>query len=457
MADARPWSLAGRLTRVFLASTLTFIFAISAASAWFLLDTTKQEIDALVVEEMVEMCAAFRILPYDQTAFDDMVQAEKRRHPLVPMGWRVWAPEKSETLAERGDPALLTAEWPAREPLNTTHVIDRTRRWRTATLDDGTAIGVSLDGAIFYERLERFATTALVLLVVAFALNVVLARLFFARVSALLRSVAARTRQARLATDTAHIHVEGAPEEIRDIADALRETLDKIHAETEQSRVFTAGIAHELRSPVQNLIGATEVALLSARTAETYREVLHSNLEELRSLGDAVDNLVTMCSEGETRRTSVREEFDVAYEARIRLRREHDIAERAGIKLELEIEGDTRLDGDREAILRALRNVTQNAIQWSPRGGRVDVRIVGSASDVRVTVDDEGPGVPLDLRARIFEPFFRGPSAQGRRVGYGLGLALSKSAAEDQGGSIDVGESPRGGARFVIVLPKRQR
>jgi signal transduction histidine kinase len=235
---------------------------------------------------------------------------------------------------------------------------------------------------------------------------------------------------------------------------ALSESLARIRAESEDARVFTAGLAHELRSPVQNLIGETEVALISSRAPGVYREVLQSNLDELRRLGDAVDNLVTICSRNETRATKEREDFDLASEVELRLRRERILAERNELSLELEAHGDTSLRGDREALLRAVRNLAQNAIQWSPPRGSVKVSIEGRSDEVVVCVDDQGPGVPVEMRERIFEPFFRGPSAQGRRLGYGLGLALTKSAVTEHGGRVEVESSPTGGARFTLHLPR---
>jgi signal transduction histidine kinase len=87
----------------------------------------------------------------------------------------------------------------------------------------------------------------------------------------------------------------------------------------------------------------------------------------------------------------------------------------------------------------------------------VNVDLEGAANEVVITVDDAGPGVPVELREKIFEPFYRGPAARGGRIGYGLGLALARSAVDAQGGRIEVGTSPAGGARFRVVLPRQGR
>jgi signal transduction histidine kinase len=203
-------------------------------------------------------------------------------------------------------------------------------------------------------------------------------------------------------------------------------------------------------------MGETEVALMTPRETGEYRRVLTSHLQELRDLADAVDNLVTICSQrkGHDNVTQTRESFDLAPEAKLRLARESGYASACGVELKLDSKGDTRLYGDREGLLRAMRNLTANAIEWSTPGTQVDVHLSGENGRVVVTVDDSGPGVPDELKQRIFEPFFRGPQAKGRRIGYGLGLAIVRAAVDAQGGEVVVSRSPNGGARFCMFLPR---
>jgi signal transduction histidine kinase len=124
------------------------------------------------------------------------------------------------------------------------------------------------------------------------------------------------------------------------------------------------------------------------------------------------------------------------------------------VRLDLESHGDTHVSGDREALLLALRNVVANAIQWSPAETTVAVELTGEPDAIRVTVDDAGPGIPAADRERIFEPFHRGSPPGGRRVGYGLGLALTRSAVQAQGGRVTVEDSALGGARIRIIVPR---
>jgi two-component system OmpR family sensor kinase len=81
----------------------------------------------------------------------------------------------------------------------------------------------------------------------------------------------------------------------------------------------------------------------------------------------------------------------------------------------------------------------------------------GNDGRVNVTVDDGGPGVSDEQRAKIFEPFYSGAAACGKRAGYGLGLSIAKKAVEAQGGTVEVARSPQGGARFALHLPRVRR
>ncbi len=473
---ARPWSLARRLTTLFLISTSLFVIAISAASAWFLERSFDGEVDSLAKEELDEMGNNLEkdALPPDpkapleelasrwpnETKINQWVSGLAGLHSDCHFAWRIWRPgakDDAPPWLERGSPpALFTPGFPDRWPSADRGKISHGKLWlRRQTEPSGWRILLAVEANALYRPLREFLTYALVVILASMGVALVYSRFFFARVSALLGQVASRAREVRSLDEPLAIAVEHAPIEIATIADALSEMLEKVRRETTQARIFTAGLAHELRSPVQNLVGETEVALLRERDGEAYRKVLTSHLEELRSLGDAIDNLVTICSAGEAGRAHPRELIDLGEEAQIRLARERTQGARHKVQLELTVEGDTRIWCDREALLRAIRNLVANAIQWSPANSKVVARVRGLPQEIEVLVEDAGPGIPPELRARIFEPFFRGPQAAGRRIGYGLGLALTRMAVDEHAGSIEVGESTLGGARFRVLLPRR--
>lgn len=451
------WSLASRLTRLFAFTTSALVLAITLVSAWFVFHTSSQALEGLVLEELDEMENLYAS-GKDAEYLQDEAKKLQQRHIDNPLAWRIWRPDGSEVWATIGEVAMLENAGLSPDPA----LWDKLQHFSgdlRGIVRKGQAdhlFGCLVDGTHQLNEVRYYTALGLILVAATICIIFWIGHLQVGRVARTMREVAASARQLDAAVGPLHVDHRDAPEEIRELISALAEMRENVKAETERNRVFTASMAHELRSPIQNLMGETEVALMTPREAAEYRRVLVSHLQELRDLADAVDNLVTICSlrKRDANLLQTRESFDLAPEATLRLAREKGYASARGVLLKIDCNGDTRLYGDREGLLRAMRNLTANAIEWSSAGSEVDVRVSGENGRVVVTVDDAGPGVPEELKEKIFDPFFRGPQAKGRRVGYGLGLAIVRSAVDSQGGRIEVGRSPKGGARFCMLLPR---
>jgi signal transduction histidine kinase len=456
----RGWSLTRRLTLWIALATALIVLTFGSTSVVYLHRAANEEIDTLTETTIKDLRLRYQqelsVAPdaaRGAEVFRSLADkvAENSEYPIA---WRIWNAPWGIVKEERGRIELLTDRYPSQTTRNQT-MREGNLRWRTEPLRDELEVGLVLDGSPRMAQLRNYEIFAGVLLVGCAASGLLIGWFFLRRATNILERIADSARRVQEPAGTVDVDITGAPEEIRSVVDAMHDLLGNIQAATERHRVLYASMAHELRAPIQNLVGATEVALLSRRDADAYRKVLESNLDELRELGDAIDNLMTICAPRASPAAGrVLEDFDLVDEAKLRLARERAQAERRGISLRIATGGETRLCGDRESVLRAVRNLVANAIEWSARGDAVEVSIEGSASSVSVTVDDAGPGVPLEQRAKIFDPFYRGPSAHGRRVGYGLGLAIVRDAAERHGGSIAVDRSPAGGARFCLVIPR---
>jgi signal transduction histidine kinase len=466
------------MMRLYLLGTALLLGAVGTTSFWLLARTTESQLDALTTSQIKEFRLEFeRRLRAQQEAsagaqgaegepssstpdaavVQDVADRIAQRGGL-PTAWRVWSLDDGVVLVEIDGGKLLDERFPATEPAGVTGLLDSGRRWRTEPLTQGLAVGVVVDGSGPIGELRHYQALAGALMLVVAMVSLALGAYMIQRMTSMLRRVAESARAVREpTTEQVELELSDAPDEIRDVVDALRDLFQRVRAEADRSRVFYASMAHELRSPIQNLVGETEVALFEEREGPDYRRVLESNLEELRDLGDAIDNLIAICSERRPGTGVELEDFDLLEEARIRLARERSQALRRHVELDIAGEGDLGMRGDRESLLRALRNLAANAIQWSPAGARVEVRLADRGAQVEVAVDDAGPGVPEELRERIFEPFARGPALDGHRIGYGLGLAIVRAAVDAQGGEVEVGRSPLGGARFRMALPRKAR
>ncbi|MCC7014894.1 MAG: hypothetical protein IT454_20195 [Planctomycetes bacterium] len=463
---SRRWSLTRRLTLFFLLATTAVVLAVAWVSDDYLRRSTDSELDALAEARLKDLRVRSQALA--QAPGDPTRPAHTGKEELLaladeiategpyPVAWRFWSLSHGWVEGEAGAKELLTADVPAREPSKATQRLAGGLRWRTETFQNGMDVGILLDGSSRIHSLRSYELFAGLLMVGGAFGGALIGWLLLHRASQVLRSVAASARRVQAPLEGVDVDVSGAPDEIRDVVDAMHQLLRNIQVATERQGVLYASMAHELRAPIQNLVGATEVALLSRREADSYRKVLESNLEEMRELGDAIDNLMTICAPRNAAVNSpVSEEFDLVTEARLRLERERARAERLGVRFQLDTRGDTRMRGDRESMLRALRNLAANAIDWCKKDGEVKVEIDGREQEIVITIDDNGPGVPVEQREKIFDPFYRGPTAHGRRVGYGLGLAMVKDAADRHAGRVSVDTSPLGGARFHLRIPRK--
>jgi len=225
--------------------------------------------------------------------------------------------------------------------------------------------------------------------------------------------------------------------------------LDRAAAEARASearmRTFLADASHELRTPVAAL-QATAERLLRDQPARPDRDAIEAQLaRDSGRLGHLVDDLLNL-ARLDARERPHREPIDLA-----------DLASAAVLAtpttdaaahIELITNGPVTVNGDRDGLLRALRNLLDNA---SAVADTVVVEVGRTASDPTVSISDNGPGVPADQRERIFEPFVRLPHSP--RGGTGLGLAIVRRTIEAHGGTVICDPSPTGGARFTLRLP----
>jgi signal transduction histidine kinase len=226
-------------------------------------------------------------------------------------------------------------------------------------------------------------------------------------------------------------------DEIRALAVTLNAMLERLGASTARERQFVADVAHELRSPLAAMHTQLEVGLSHPEGA-TREELLAGTLQDAERLADLVDDLLVLARlEAEPRiRTTP---LDVGELANVTTAVPHVVL------------------GDRQALTRALDNLVANAHRHAATQVVVSVERVDPAT-VEIRVDDDGPGVPVADRLRIFERFVRLDDARARDDGgSGLGLSIVQATAAAHHGSIRVEESDLGGARFVLSLPADQR
>jgi len=266
------------------------------------------------------------------------------------------------------------------------------------------------------------------------------------RMSAVARGVSAQSLNARLPE-------ERMPPELAEMAYHFNAMLGRLDDSFQRLSAFSADIAHELRTPLSNLLTHTQVTLTRPRALEDYREALHSNLEELQWMAQLVNDMLYLAKADHGLLTPTREPLELAEEADVLLEFFSPLAEDARVTLSRE--GSARIEGDRSMLRRALSNLLDNALRFTPIEGQVRIRIVDQVKGLSVTIENSGEGIDETLLPRLFDRFYRADPArqEGSSEHAGLGLAITQSIVRAHGGQIRC-ESEGGWTRFVIELPK---
>lgn len=263
-----------------------------------------------------------------------------------------------------------------------------------------------------------------------------------------LRGLTRATEHIADTTDLTPI-AESGDDEIGRLAHSFNAMLASLAAARSRERQLVADAGHELRTPLTSLRTNLDLLAQADATGRTLsphdRAALLADVrEQVRELGVLVDDLVEL-SRGPESRPEARE-IDLAEVLRDSVTRVRRRAQ--GVTFDVDA-ASWPMRGDPQSLDRAVTNLLDNAARWSPAGGTVVVRL----TDGRLTVDDEGPGIAPGDRPHVFERFYRAEGARGT-PGSGLGLAIVAQAVAQHGGTVTVGDSPTGGARFEVLLPR---
>lgn len=243
------------------------------------------------------------------------------------------------------------------------------------------------------------------------------------------------------------------PKELAIVADAFDRMMGNIQDSFERLSHCASNMAHELRTPIHNMIGAAQVTLARGRTAEEYRKHIESNIEEYERLGQIIDSLIFLAraSNGliqphlvEFRAMEVIDEVLAFYAP---------LCEDQNITISCQ--GSALLRADRDLFRGVIANLLSNAIKFSPVGSQVTINTAQLADQtVEITVKDSGRGIAAEHLPHLFERFYRVPGPDGQAAaGFGLGLSICKSVMDIHGGLIRIESSVGKGTSAIISFP----
>lgn len=243
----------------------------------------------------------------------------------------------------------------------------------------------------------------------------------------------------------------GLPTELKPLATAFNAMLGRLDDSFRRLSEFSSNIAHELRTPISNLMTQTQVALSSARNKDEYKEILYSSLEEYERMAQMVGDMLYLAQTDNRLIKPGVEKVNLANEIQGLFDYFEAWAEERAVSLTQT--GSATVSGDRLMLRRALSNLISNAIRHTPPGQTVRVLLESCADESTLSVENPGTKIPEEHLPRLFDRFYRvDPSRQRKGDGAGLGLAIVKSIVSAHGGSISA-TSTNEATRFQITLP----
>ena len=303
--------------------------------------------------------------------------------------------------------------------------------------------------------LARFLALLLVTVPAGLLVAVPAGRWMAAVALAPLTRLAARARGIGITDLQQRLPVRGAGDEVDAVASAFNETLERLEQSVADMRQFSTALAHELRTPLAALRGEIELTLREARFGAGAGPRLASQLEEIDKLTRLIDRLLMLARAEAGEIPLAREPVDLQALTRELMDQLDLVAQEQGVVLERRLDDRVFVEGDVRWLERLTLNLLDNAIKFTPRGGRVIVTLGRSGADAVLEVRDTGVGMSADELPHIFERFYRAdPARSSSAAGVGLGLSLAKWIADRHQGHIGVESTPGTGSTFTVRLPR---
>ncbi|MEJ8323754.1 ATP-binding protein [Kosakonia sacchari] len=240
--------------------------------------------------------------------------------------------------------------------------------------------------------------------------------------------------------------------ELRQMVDAVNGFLARVRESTERERVFIADAAHELRTPLAAMRINVE-ALQSYVSSDSQKELLAGIVRSNSRAARLVNQLLLMMH-SEARIDTVMEPVPLTTLIQERMAGLAPLAAERRIELEFYAEDEIWITGVRERLMSLIDNLIENAVKYSPEGGRVEVALRSLEKSTQLRVSDAGPGIPVELRERVFDRFFRDPNQM--QSGSGLGLAIVKAVAQQHNSNVSLTTSAEGGLMVTVDFPNHK-
>jgi len=258
----------------------------------------------------------------------------------------------------------------------------------------------------------------------------------------------------RISGSSLHLRIPEryANDELDQLIVAFNKMMERLSENFEQIRRFSTDVSHELRTPLTGIRGQLEVALMTAQTADEYRDAIVNALEDVDRISNIVRALLLL-SQAETGQLALQQQpVNVTEVVEELVEQFHVTAKEEGLRLNSDLEPDVYIRGDRTQMDRLVTNLLTNALKYTPRGGFVNVVVRRDEGNVVIKVADSGKGIPAESLPHIFDRFYRVPGEDPNK-GLGLGLSFVNWIVKAHQGHMEVNSEVGRGTAFTITLP----
>ena len=247
------------------------------------------------------------------------------------------------------------------------------------------------------------------------------------------------------------LNIEGGPVELSDIAVSINRMLDRLERAFTRLSQFSSDLAHDMRTPLANVISSSQITLSKTRSVEEYETLIDSNIEECERLQRMIENMLFLARTDNAKQALKVSALDVNSELQRLASYFQGIADESGHALDVEAAGTVR--ADTTMFRRAISNLVSNALDHASSGSTISLRAEQRPGYTAISVTNEGDGIPAAHIEKIFDRFYRvDPSRHDSGKNSGLGLAIVKSIMELHRGKIDV-TSAQGITTFTLIFP----
>ena len=316
-------------------------------------------------------------------------------------------------------------------------------------------ISVAHDTDSVRQTLKTLALIILLTLPIAVAISLVIGFIIAGRVLAPIATITLKAEEIGAENLSERLPVGETNDEFNRLAIVFNQTFSRIEDSFDRLRRFTADASHELRTPLAAIRSIGETALHARHERVDCREAIGSMLEEADRLTRLVGSLLTLSRADNDSHSLHRETADLSQLAKEVTDCLHVLAEEKSQRLELDSTSPVYVTVEPETMRQALTNLLDNAIKYTPCNGEIRV-VVGKSPEGEASLEviDNGPGIPLEHRDKIFERFYRVDKGRSREVGgAGLGLSIARWAVEANSGRLEFESEEGGGSDFRILLP----